>query len=229
MHRNPSITAIATLIIVGLLSGCATSNNQAEIEMAPSPTATESEKPANTDTEIPTYTPRLDYTKDIVLAKNETELEFLTIALASCQKAQTDGFVAKTSEGESIFRADVEGLWPFWPFDQVSIVDGKTVFGETEVLFNMYWPSLFDPCDLEASARSRDPDDVYLEHKLTKVDENTYIWAQHQGGANLNEMTYEVTDGLITGYARDETYATQISYGPLTESQIALLDQAEQE
>lgn len=154
-------------------------------------------------------------------------LEFLAIALASCQKAQTDGLVAKTVKGESIFRADVKGNWPFWPFEQVSIIDGKPVFGETEVLFFMHWPAIFDPCDLEAAARTRDPEDVYLEHKVTKINDNSYKWAQHQGGANLDERVYEVKDGLISGYAANKSYATKISYGPFAEKQIELLDQAE--
>jgi hypothetical protein len=237
MLTKSTVAIISGIAVIGLLSGCASSNEQAEKKMSPSPTVTETETPtptptetepeAETETENPPYEPRLDYTQDIVLAKNDVELEFLTIALASCQKAQTDGFLAKTAKGESIFRADVKGGWPFWPFDQVSIIDGKPVFGETEVLFFMSWPSIFDPCDLEAAARSREPDDVYLEHKVTKINDNSYRWAQHQGGASLEEMIYEVKDGLISGYQRNQTFATKISYGPLTEKQIALLDQAE--
>jgi hypothetical protein len=227
--KNSSIAAMAGLALVGLLSGCAGSNDQASETMSPTPTVTETETPTPTETEPEdfVYEPRLDYTKDIVLAKNDLELEFLTIALASCEKAQTDGFIAKTSEGESIFRADVDGVWPFWPFDQVSIIDGKTVSGETEVLFLNSWPAIFHPCDLEASARTRDPDDVYLEHKVRKIDANTFGWSQHQGGASLNETIFIVSDGLISGYAPDEVYAAEISYGPLSVEQIALLDEAD--
>jgi len=222
-----SVVAVAGLAVIGLLSGCAGAADQASKKMSPSPTVTETDRPTPTETDIdnPAYEPRLDYTKDIVLAKNDVELEFLTIALASCEKAQAEGFMAKTAEGESIFRSDVKGGWPFWPFAQVSIIDGKPVFGENEVLFNMYWPAVFNPCDLEAAARTRDPEDVYLEHKVTKINDNSYKWAQHQGGANLDEMIFEVKDGLISGYAPNKTYATKISYGPLTDEQIALLDQ----
>lgn len=235
MLTKSTVAIISGIAVIGLLSGCASSNDQSEKKMSPSPTLTETETPTPTETEPeteteaenPPYEPRIDFTLPIVLAKNDVELEFLAIALASCQKAQTDGFVAKTAKGESIFRADVKGNWPFWPFEQVSIIDGKPVFGETEVLFFMRWPAIFDPCDLEAAARTRDPEDVYLEHKVTKINDNSYKWAQHQGGANLDEMAYEVKDGLISGYAANKSYATKISYGPLTEKQIALLDQAE--
>ena len=243
MLTKSGVAIISGIALIGLLSGCASSNDQSEKKMSPLPTVTETETPVPTETEpetetpVPTetepetenppYEPRLDYTLPIVLAKSDLELEFLTIALASCQKAQTDGFVARTAKGESVFRADVKGSWPFWPFDQVSIIDGKPVFGETEVLFFMSWPAIFDPCDLEAAARSRESDDVYLEHKVTKINDNSYKWAQHQGGANLDEIVYEVKNGLISGYAPNKAYATKISYGPLTEKQIALLDQAE--
>jgi hypothetical protein len=224
------VGSITGLSLLGLLSGCAGADDQASKKMSPSPspTVTETDHPTPTETDIdnPAYEPRLDYTEDIVLAKNDVELEFLTISLASCEKAQTDGFIAETAEGESIFRSDTKSGWPFWPFAQVSIIDGKPVFGENEVLFNIYWPAVFDPCDLEAAARTREPEDVYLEHKVTKINDNSYKWAQHKGGANLDELIYEVTDGLISGYAPNKTYATKISYGPLTATQIALLDQA---
>jgi hypothetical protein len=237
MLTKSTVAIISGIAVIGLLSGCASSSDQSSKKMSPSPTVTETETPAPSETDTPTpietdnpeYKPVLDYTQDIVLAKNDLELEFLTIALASCERAQQDGFITSEPSGESIFRPDVTGMWPDWPFDQVSIIDGKPGFGEYDDIYRDYPPGLFYPCSLEAAARypGIDPEDVALEHKVRKISDDYYVWAQHQYGANLEETGYKVQDGLITGIGKDKKVTVKISYGPLTEKQIALLDQAE--
>jgi hypothetical protein len=227
MFAKPKVTIVTGVVLLLSLTGCASDNVETLYKKSPSPTATGTQSPKPTEDEAKPLESILDYSKPIVLAKNDLEMEFLTIAVESCKKAQTHGFVVKTSEGESIFRPAVEGIWPDWPFDQVSIVDGKPALGEYGDLFFNSWPSLLDPCTLESAARSREPDDVYLEHKLVKVDDNTYNWAQHQGGHNLDEVTYKVENGLISSYDWNKGFGvTEISYGPLTDEQIALLDQS---
>ena len=224
MFVKSSVTAIAGILLLSALTGCTNTNNEVSEKMSPSPSETST--PTPTEDEAQPLTSVLDYTQPIVLAKDDLELEFLTIAVNSCKKAQTYGFVAKTSQGESIFRPSPEGIWPFWPFEQVSIIDGKPVSGQFDVLFFNGWPSLLDPCDLEAAARSRDPEDVFLEHKVVKIDDNTYSWSQHHGGHTLDDTIFEVKEGLISAYGANEPYATEITYGPLTDEQISLLDQA---
>jgi hypothetical protein len=222
-----SSATIAGILLLGALTGCSGPNDEASKKMSPSPSATETPSPTPTQNDAEPLESVLDYSQPIVLAKDDLEMEFLTIAVNSCKKAQTYGFVAKTIEGESIFRPALEGNWPDWPFDQVSVVDGKSsVPSQIQDLFYLYWPSFLNPCYLEAAARNREPDDVYLEHKLIKIDEGTYSWAQHNGGANLDEVIFEVSGDLISGYEAVEGYPVEITYGPLTDEQISLLDQA---
>lgn len=226
MFAKSSAALIAGIVSLGALTGCSGPNDEASKKMSPSPSATETPSPTPTDDDAEPLESVLDYSQPIVLAKTDLEMEFLTIAVNSCKKAQTYGFVAKKSKGESIFRPAVEGTWPFWPFEQVSIIDGKPVFGQFDVLFFNSWPSFLDPCDLEAAARNSATTDVFLEHKLVKIDENTYGWSQHHGGANLDEVIFEVSGDLISGYEAVEGYPVEITYGPLTDEQISLLDQA---
>ncbi len=226
MFAKSSVTVIAGILLLSALTGCTNTNEEVTGKMSPSPTPSETSTPTPTEDEAQPLTSVLDYTQPIVLAKDDLEMEFLTIAVNSCKKAQTYGFVAKTNKGESIFRPALEGMWPFWPFEQVSIIDGKPVFGQFDVLFFNGWPSLLDPCDLEAAARNRDPDDVFLEHKVVKIDDATYSWAQHHGGHTLEPTIFKVQDGLISSYGDNEPYAAEITYGPLSEYQIGLLDQA---
>lgn len=231
MFRNSIVVAVTGLSLVGLLSGCAGSDDEALKKQSPSPTQTpvesetpiESSNPEVTEEEYQEAFPRMDYDAEILLVKNELELEFLTIALNSCKKAQDDGLVVDSPQGQSLFRSAERGNFPEWPFEQVSIRDGKTGYGSNVIYFN-YPPSLFDPCSLERQARFPNVEAVGIEHKVTKLADNFYGWFQHQGGASLEKTVYQVKDGLIAAYGADEKVDTKVTYGPLTAEQNALLD-----
>ena len=223
MFDKSSVSAIAGILLLSALTGCTNTNDEVSEKMPASPSETTT--PTPTEEEPQPLTSVLDYTQPIVLAKDDLELEFLTIAVNSCKKAQTHGFVAKISSGESYSRPTETGNFANWPFLEVSVSSGNTVVGDS-TLFSNYWPSNLNPCELEAAARSRQLEESYWEHEVRKIDENTYGWAQHGGGANLNEIIYEVQDGLISGYGANEPYATEITYGPLSDYQNSLLDQA---
>jgi hypothetical protein len=223
MFAKSSVTVIAGILLLSALTGCTNTSEEVSQKMSPSPSETST--PTPTEDEAQPLTSVLDYTQPIVLAKDDLELEFLTIAVNSCKKAQTHGFVAKTSSGESYFRPTETGRFPNWPFLEVSVISGNTVVGDS-TLFSNYWPANLNPCDLEAAARSRLLEESYWEHKVRKIDDNTYGWAQHGGGANLDEIIYEVQDGLVSAYGANEPYAAEITYGPLSDYQNSLLDQA---
>ena len=210
------VVALATLLLSSCSSGSTTDQGikTESPKASPSTSETTSKKPA-------TF---IDYDADIVLAKDQIELEFLRIALASCKKAQEDGFIVKDYDGDvSYFLPAAEGLWPYWPFDEVTVSDGQIAFAK---YFN-YPPSLFDPCDLEREARHRQAEDVGIEHKLVRIDENTYAWSQHQGGYSLEKTTYQIKNGLISGYFAED-WSAGISYGPLTSKQLELFTEYEQ-
>ena len=232
MFRKSLVVTVTGLSLVGLLSGCAGSDGDSLKKQSPSPTQTpiESETPIETpnpevtEEEYQEAFPRMDYDAEILLAKNELEHEFLTIALNSCKKAQDDGFVVDSTQGQSLFRSAERGIFPEWPFEQVSIRDGKTGYGSNVIYYN-YPPSLFDPCSLERQARFANVEPVGIEHKVTKLASNSYAWFQHHGGASLEKTVYQVKDGLISAYGPDDKVATTVTYGPLTAEQNALLDQ----
>ena len=233
MNKKFTVVAITGLSLVGLLSGCAGSNENAFNKQSPSPTQSpvesetpvETSDPEGTETEFQEAFPRIDFDAEIVLANNQQELEFLTSALNSCKKAQDDGFVIDSPRGQSIFRSAERGVFPEWPFDEVSIVDGKPGFGQYDDLFSNMYPSLFEPCSLERRARGTNVEDVAIEHKLTKLSSNTFGWSQHHGGASLEQTVFQVKDGLIVAYGDTKTLDSKITYGPLTAEQNALLDQ----
>jgi hypothetical protein len=51
MLSKSGVAIISGIVVIGLLSGCASSNEQAEKKMSPSPTVTETETPTPTETE----------------------------------------------------------------------------------------------------------------------------------------------------------------------------------
>jgi hypothetical protein len=214
-----------TLLLLALsataLTGCSSGGiSQHEIK-SPDPSSSSKES-GNPETKFPVG---LDYSQKIVLANDELGVEFLTIALNSCKKAQTDGFIVKDVEAkdESYFIPSADGPWEDWPFQQVTVANGKVSMGK---YFN-YSPTLLSPCDLEIQARRVEPGAVLLEHKVRRISDTSYTWAQHNGGNNLDEVTFNVKNGLIVGY-NTEDWHTNISYGPLTKAQLALFDEVTQ-
>jgi len=209
------LTRVGTLLLLVamLVSGCSSGANKVAASNNPDPTSTSS----GTQTEKPYVAPKIDYNSKIVAAKNPLELEFLTIALASCEKAQTDGFTTTFGDSVSYFSPANEGIFPYWPFDEVNVSNG--VVGPA--VYTNYYPGLFFPCDIERGQRYTDSTDfVALEHKVTANSDGTYSWFQHQGGYSLEETRYSVKNGLIAGY--DDV---SIGYGPFTSEQQSLFDQ----
>jgi len=212
------LTRVGTLLLVGalLVSGCSSGAKKDEASSSPDP----SSSPTETETQKPLFPPGLDYESKILLAKDDLELEFLTIALASCKKAQTDGLIITDSENTTYFRPTEKDEFTDWPFDQVTVEKGKASAGK----FYNYLPSFFDPCDLEIEAHRAEPDAPVLEHKVDKMADNSYAWLQHHGGASLEENVYQITNGIITRYGRYNNMDTVVSYGPLSAEQQAFFD-----
>jgi hypothetical protein len=209
---------VATLFLLGalLVSGCSSGAKKAQSSNPPDP----SNSPTDTESQKPPFPSGLDYGSKILLAKDDLELEFLTIALASCKKAQTDGLIITDNENTTYFRPTEKSESTDWPFDQVTVEKGKASSGK----FYNYLPSFFDPCDLEIQAHRAEPDAPVLEHKVDKMADNSYAWLQHHGGNSLEETVYQVTDGLITRYGRYNNLSVLVSYGPLNAEQLAFFD-----
>ena len=214
------LTKIGTLFLLGavLVSGCSTAAKKTEASSSPDP----SSSPTESESEKPIVIPKIDYNDKIVLANNALELEFLTIALASCEKAQKDGFSVTSGDRVSYFRPAEEGIFPYWPFDEVTVKNG--VAGPAA--YQNYFPGLLSPCDLELEARlwSDQIDAVALEHKVVLNSDGTYSWFEHYGGYSLEETRFKVQDGLVVEYAEK----TKVGYGPFTAAQKALFDQLNQ-
>jgi hypothetical protein len=86
---------------------------------------------------------------------------------------------------------------------------------DTPDIYNNYLPPLFEPCLLEEQAAMADDLNAeLLEHTIEKLGPYRYAWSQHQGGANLETMYYDVTDGLITRYSKEDQSGimTEVSY-----------------
>jgi len=199
-----------TVILAASLAGCSTGNSTAKPENTSS--ATESAKD----------------TGDVIaamqrgmpnLVQNDLDAEFLEIAFNSCKKALDDGFVIKDADSTSYFISSPDSIFDRFKIKEVSVKDG--VVGGP--IYFYYWPLLFDPCDTLVSADFVKPSDdnyVILEHSLEKTTDGAYKWGQHHGGANLNVTTYTVgSDGLISGY-ETESWSSQITYGPLSETEL---------
>ena len=214
-----SITS--AVLVTALLTGCS-SNTETPQAQDPTPSQSESSAkgpaPSESASSVPEVKLTLDYDAEIELANNELELEFLTIALASCKKAQQEGFVLSYDEGESYFRPAQTGIFLDWPFDEVTVKDGKT----GPAFFNNYPPAIFNPCSLEGAARSGQAGLAYLEHSVQLWASNSYGWSQHNGGANVDEIVYQVTDGLITRYGPYNNMSNVVTYGPLNQAQLEL-------
>jgi hypothetical protein len=194
----------STIVVAILLTGCAQNDTKqntsnSKISATPMPTTA------------------LNYDGELLLANTDVEREFLTQAIASCKRAQTDGFVLTYPEGQSIFKPAATGKFPDWPFDEVSIVDGKA----QGAFFNNDLPAFFSPCNLEVMAQRTEAGAPLLEHKIVRNSSNSYTWYQHNGGNELDGVTYEFTDGLISGYEVNGAKST-VNYGPLTEEQLNL-------
>jgi hypothetical protein len=163
----------------------------------------------------PTVTPTDTFESEILLANSAIEEEFLSAALDSCELTKTQSLSLYSSEGDTsnvtYFRpVETENL--LFPENQIS--EGSTG-EEIPDIYNNNLPSLFDPCLLEEQAAlAEDPNAELLEHTVEKISANRYAWSQHQGGANLETMYYDVTDGLITGYSKENGSAvmTEVAY-----------------
>lgn len=178
-----------------------------------SPTAAPSTSPSPSVT--PTATPTDTYQSEILLANNAIEEEFLRAALDSCELTKTQSLVLSSSE------ADTSNVTYFRPVERANLLFPENQISEnstgddTPDIYNNYLPPLFDPCLLEEQAAlADDPNAELLEHTVEKLGPYRYAWSQHQGGANLETMYYDVTDGLITRYSKVEGSAimTEVSY-----------------
>ncbi|MEI7420215.1 MAG: hypothetical protein WCK24_05065, partial [Actinomycetes bacterium] len=112
------LTRVGTLLLLGalLVSACSSGSKNDDASTSPDP----SSSPADTESQKPIFPSGLDYGSKILLAKDDLELEFLTIALASCKKAQTDGLIITDSENTTYFRPTEKDEFTDWPFDQVT-------------------------------------------------------------------------------------------------------------
>ena len=212
------IKFVAGIILLPLLASACSSNSLSEPKDSQSPSTSVSESPQ------PKLSPMfgLNYSGEILLAKNDLEREFLTFALNSCKKAQTDGFIITDSEGTSYFRPSLDVSAQDWPFEEVSVVDGKVGEG---IYYNEL-PALLAPCDLEIQAQREEADAPLLEHKVRSEGNGKYTWSQHNGGYSLEPMTYLVVNDLITSYGREVSAdQVKVAYGPLTDDQQTLFDQ----
>ena len=199
-HRRKINSLVLTLAAMSLAS-C--SSTTAAPSTSPSPSVT------------PTVTPTDTYVSEFRLANNEIEEEFLRAALDSCELTKTQSLVLHSSE------ADTSNVTYFRPveranllFPENQITDRGTGTSMPDV-YNNYLPPLFDPCLLEEQAAlGADPKAELLEHTVEKIGPYRYAWSQHQGGANLETMYYDVTDGLITRYSKGDGSAimTEVSY-----------------
>jgi hypothetical protein len=178
-----------------------------------SPTASPSTSPSPSVT--PTSSPTDTYQSEILLANNDLEEEFLQVALASCELTKTKslGLYSSDENGSTMtyFRpVDSENL--LFPENQISEGSKGDAIDD---IYNNYLPALFDPCLLEnQAALADDPNAELLEHTVEKIGTSTYAWSQHHGGANLDTMYYDATDGLITRYSevKGSAIMTEVSY-----------------
>lgn len=167
----------------------------------------------------PMPTTALNYDGELLLGKTHIDKEFLAESLSSCKLAQTDGFILSYAEGISIFRPAATGIFPDWPFDEVSIVNGKA----GGAYFNNDLPALFSPCNLELQAQRVDDDSPLLDYKVVRNSSDSYTWYQHGGGNDMSGTTYEFTNGLISSY-EVSGFKFTVSYGPITEDQQKLFE-----
>lgn len=202
------------IIITATITGCSSSKQSGKPDPSDSPTVT----PTESAKEIFDSIVAMEQGKP-KLAQNDLDVEFLDIAFASCKKALQDGLIIEDEESTSYFVSDPNSIFPLFKIKEVSVTNGVVGGGK----YMNYYPALFDPCDTMVSATMVGPEDdnyAILEHSLEKPTAFTYKWGQHHGGASLDVITYAVgTDGLISGYSAP-SWASEISYGPLTETEL---------
>ncbi len=202
------------IILTATVSGCSSNGPSAKADPTESPTTspTESAKQAfDSIAAMEQGKPKL--------AQNDLDVEFLDIAFASCKKALEDGLIIEDEESTSYFVSDPNSIFSIFKIKEVSVTNGVVAGGK----YMNYYPALFDPCDTMVSATMVGPEDdnyAILEHSLEKTTAFTYKWGQHHGGASLDVITYTVgSDGLISGYSTP-SWASKISYGPLSETEL---------
>jgi hypothetical protein len=218
---SSKITSALTVLTLAafMLGGCASGGSSHE----PVKTQNQSSSPQPSESPSP-QVPGFDYSAEIVLAKNDLELEFLTIAINSCKRAQLDGFMITDSDGMSYFRPSTTGIFPEWPFDEFRVSNGNP----TSPKWTNYPPGIFNPCSLEHQARGRDISQVGFEHKVTKISASQYIWAEHGGGYSLQGTTFDVKDGLIVKDTFGEgELSYSAKYGPFSKSELDLFQVTE--
>jgi hypothetical protein len=167
----------------------------------------------------PMPTTALNYHGELLLGKTHVDREFLQEALSSCKHAQTDGFILSYDEGISIFRPAATGIFPDWPFDEVSVVNGQA----GGAFFNNDLPAFFSACNLELMAQRVEAGSPLLEYKVVRNSSDSYTWYQHSGGNDMTGITYEFIAGQISSYEVNGSKFT-VSYGPITEDQQKLFD-----
>ena len=175
------------------------------------PSATPSNSPS--PSVAPTVEPTDSYESEILLANNELEEEFLQIALASCELTKTKSLQVYDLHG------DGTTITYFRPSDNLLLAENQVSENHMgELLPTTYvnnLPMLFYPCLLEEQAALvEDPNAELLEHTVEKLSPNRYAWSQHQGGANLETIYFDVSDGLISTYSKELNSAikTEVSY-----------------
>lgn len=197
MTYRKTLTLLVLTFSALSLAGCGTSN--------PTPTASPSPTPAASQADT--------YESDILLANNELEEEFLEIALASCELTTTKSLNLYDSQGNT------STTTYFRPSD--NLLDPENQLSENALgdfipgIYTENLPGLFYPCLLEAQAASAtDLNAELFEHSVEKIGPFNYVWSQHQGGANLESMYFDVMDGLISQYSKEQGSAikTEVAY-----------------
>jgi len=199
MSRRSKLSLVVLLLGSLSLASCAT------------PTATPSDSPSPTAT--PTVAPTDSYESEILLANNELEEEFLQIALNSCELTKTKSLHLYYSDGNT------STITYFRPSENLLLTENQISENSSgDSIPGIYLnelPTLFDPCLLEEQAAlAGDLNAELLEHTVEKISTFRYAWSQHQGGANLETVYYDVTDGVISQYSKeaDSAIKTEVSY-----------------
>ena len=209
-HRR-KISLLVLAIAALSLSSCSSST----------PTPSTSPTPSVTPTASPTDT----FDSEILLANNELEEEFLQAALDSCELTKTKSLIVMSSEGILTSSGETSHVTYFRPAEREDLLLPENQVSENSNgdiipgVYNNNLPGLFDLCLLEEQAALvDDPNAEVLEHTLEKINPYLYAWSQHQGGANLETMYYEVKDGLITMYSTDAGFVnmTELAYTEFT-------------
>ena len=197
MADRKRLTLVALTLAALSLAGCSTPT--------PDPLTSPSSTPSATQVDA--------YQSDILLANNELEEEFLEIALASCELTKTKSLSLYDLQGNT------STTTYFRPSD--NLLDPENQLSENALgdfipgIYTENLPALFYPCLLEAQAASAaDLNAELFEHTVEKIGPFNYVWSQHQGGANLETLYFDVMDGLISQYSKEQGSAikTEVAY-----------------